>query len=241
MARDPYFKFFVSDWLGSNNRAAMTLAQQGAYINLLARQWSDKTCSLPDDDEVLAGLSEMGQGWFNGGSHLVRVCFPPHPDLEGRIANPKLLKLRVERDEFIAKSSLGGRKSAEAKKLRAGKGGSTTLSTKRQPKGKHTIVHSLERKKPPTPFDPTKVIFPPPLNTPRFQKVWADWCRHRREIRKPLKPTQTEKQLKKLAGMGHDRAVRTIEHTIEKGWQGLREPGEQETDSEDGHDLQQFG
>lgn len=139
MADCPWFYFFPSDWLGSNKRAVMSLEQQGAYVNLLARQWSEPTCSLPDDDEVLAALSEMGEGWLKGGSQLVRKCFPPHPTLRARIANPKLLELRAERDEWVEKSREGGRKSAAARKKGQKKGGSTTVPTttptKRQPKG----------------------------------------------------------------------------------------------------------
>jgi len=122
MAKTPWFYFFPSDWLGSNRRACMSLEQQGAYINLLARQWSEPTCSLPDDDKVLAALSEMKEGWLKGGSQLVRECFPPHPSLRGQIANPKLLELRAERDEWIEKSSEGGRKSAAARKKGQKKG-----------------------------------------------------------------------------------------------------------------------
>jgi len=133
MSKDPAFPFYASDWLGSNMRAQMTLEQQGAYVNLLARQWSEATCSLPDDDKVLAKLSEMGEGWFNGGCQLVRDCFPPHPNQTGRIANPRLLELRAERDKWIEKSRLGGLKSVESKRLQRSKGGSTTVLTNGQP------------------------------------------------------------------------------------------------------------
>lgn len=135
MAKDPAFQWYASDWLGSNRRAMMTLEQQAAYMNLLCRQWTDKTCSLPDDDEALAQLSELGEGWFKGGGTTLRDCFPKHPTLEGRIANTKLLELRTERNAFLEKSAEGGRKSAAAKRKRRGKGGSTTVGTKRQANG----------------------------------------------------------------------------------------------------------
>jgi len=132
MAGFPYFKFYASDWLGSTKRAIMTQEQRAAYIDLLSHQWGDETCSLPDDDEVLAALSGLGQGWFKGGSEMLRRCFPKHPTLEGRIANPKLLDIRADAVAWSEKSAEGGRKSAESKKLKAAKGGSTTLPTKRQ-------------------------------------------------------------------------------------------------------------
>lgn len=65
---------------------------------------------------------------------------------------------------------------------------------------------------------------PESLNTPRFRAAWTDWKAHRLEIKHPLRPTQSAKQLSKLASIGELRAVAMIEHTIEKGWQGLREP-----------------
>lgn len=73
-------------------------------------------------------------------------------------------------------------------------------------------------------FDPSKADFPDQLRTPAFQIAWASWCQHRLEIRKPMTPTSTAQLINKLSEMGPGRAVVAINHTIEKGWQGLREP-----------------
>jgi hypothetical protein len=69
-----------------------------------------------------------------------------------------------------------------------------------------------------------KPAIPEPLNCADFIAAWADWHRHRRETRHPLKPTTTAAQLKKLAAWGVDRAVVSIRQSIENGWQGLFEP-----------------
>jgi hypothetical protein len=58
----------------------------------------------------------------------------------------------------------------------------------------------------------------------KFALAWSDWVQHRKEIRKPLKPTQTAAQLKNLGTMPEDEAVAMMLHTIEKGWQGLQSP-----------------
>lgn len=71
---------------------------------------------------------------------------------------------------------------------------------------------------------PISVIFPKNLATDEFRELWTRWERHRREIKKPLKPTMVESQIKKLSEWGHDRAVAALEHTISQGWQGIREP-----------------
>jgi len=229
MAKDPAFPWYASDWLGSNRRAMMSLEEQGAYMNLLCRQWTDKTCSLPDDDETLARVSELNEGWFKGSSTTLRLCFPKHPTLEGRIGNTKLLKLRAERDEWIQKSREGGRKSAAAKKKRRGNGGSTTVPTKRQPIANSpspspSLLSPLNPPKGKSGFDPLKVMLPLNLDTPVFQTAWADWAQHRKEKNQKLTPTSVGRQLKKLAAMGLEQAIATIEHTIEKSWTGLREP-----------------
>lgn len=68
------------------------------------------------------------------------------------------------------------------------------------------------------------VVIPESLSVPEFAAAWADWQEHRREIKSPLTATQAAKQLKMLENIGLSRAIGMIEHTIEKGWRGLREP-----------------
>jgi hypothetical protein len=68
--------------------------------------------------------------------------------------------------------------------------------------------------------------FSPGLDTPEFAQAWADWLKHRSEMRHPVKPgSQTEiATLRALSLMGVGRAVTAIRHTIFKGWRGIREP-----------------
>lgn len=82
----------------------------------------------------------------------------------------------------------------------------------------------MEKKTPPTPRNKSGGDLPENLKSEKFKQVWNDWIKHRDEIRKPLKPTQIAKQLKKLSSMGEDQAITAINHTIASGWQGIREP-----------------
>lgn len=65
---------------------------------------------------------------------------------------------------------------------------------------------------------------PAGLSTAAFATAWKRWIAHRKEIKKKLTPTTAASQLKRLEGMGHDAAIATIEHTIERGWIGLVTP-----------------
>ena len=67
-------------------------------------------------------------------------------------------------------------------------------------------------------------FLPPELDTPDFRALWVRWAKHRKEIRHPLTETMVAAELLDLAAKGIQRATAMIEHTIFKGWQGLREP-----------------
>jgi len=65
---------------------------------------------------------------------------------------------------------------------------------------------------------------PSELNTPEFQQAWENWQQHRKEIKKPLTVKSVEMQMKEFMAWGPSGAVEAIEHTIKKGWQGIRRP-----------------
>src|SRR5271154_6429275 len=99
---------------------------EGAYIRLLCYCWDSGDCSLPDDDKQLAVLSRLNEGWFNGGSTMLRNCFIPHPNKQGFLTNERLLTETIKQAAWSNKSSIGGKKSAEkrAANKQQSKGGS---------------------------------------------------------------------------------------------------------------------
>jgi uncharacterized protein YdaU (DUF1376 family) len=124
----PAFQFYPEAWLSSTKIALMTPAQEGAYIRLLCYAWNDPDCSLPGDDATLAQLSRLNEGWFNGGSTVVRSCFTEH---DGRLFNHRLLMEREKQRQWREKSRAGGVLSGRRRRESsyASKGG----STKREP------------------------------------------------------------------------------------------------------------
>jgi len=68
------------------------------------------------------------------------------------------------------------------------------------------------------------VVLPASIDSKEMQVAWANWVRHRKEIKSPLTPTQTDAVLRKLERWGISRSLAAIENTIENGWIGLREP-----------------
>jgi hypothetical protein len=91
-------------------------------------------------------------------------------------------------------------------------------------KKRTTEQKRTEEKNNKTPLPP----LPKKLDTPAFQQAWLLWVKHRREIHKPLTPTQAQTQLEEFSQWGIPRAVAAIKHTVAKGWQGIREPEQPE-------------
>ena len=87
----PWFAFNVHDWLTSIDIQRMTLAEVGAYINLLARAWdSDPIATLPNDPSKLwklAGARSLAE--FEAVAPVVLAMFE---DQDGRLVNRRLLE-----------------------------------------------------------------------------------------------------------------------------------------------------
>ncbi len=115
----PAFQFYPQDYLSSADVMCMTPAERGAYVHLLAHQWIDEDCSLPDDDRVLAVLSGMGEQWLNGCSTTVRTKFKRCSSDPPRIANPRLRREREKQLERREAAAAAGRKSGQVRRLRS--------------------------------------------------------------------------------------------------------------------------
>lgn len=68
----------------------------------------------------------------------------------------------------------------------------------------------------------SSVPIPPELDCDSFREAWEQWLDYRKhERRKPVTKTAAERQLKKLAAVGVDRAITAINRSVENDWTGL--------------------
>lgn len=67
----------------------------------------------------------------------------------------------------------------------------------------------------------SEVVIPERLNTPEFIALWAEFAKHRLEIKHPLTPTAAQRMLKSLIPYGPSEASRKIERSIANGWRGV--------------------
>lgn len=118
------FLFYIDDWLSSKKIKQMDAHEERGFLRLLLAEATEEDCGLPNDDQQLAILSELGSQWFHPtksrekrlgsltSGQKLRQCFF---EREGRLYNERLLKewenqQRVSRKRSEA-GKLGGRRS----------------------------------------------------------------------------------------------------------------------------------
>ncbi len=106
----PAFQFYAGDWLSSQRVALMSLEEEGGYIRLLAFCWQHG--SIPDDPEKIARL--IGKGASTTLATTLATMFEPGGN---GLVNRRLEEVRLEQEAWRAKSSEGGKKSAEKRRI----------------------------------------------------------------------------------------------------------------------------
>lgn len=239
MSKSPAFQFYPADWLSSPKIQLMNAEQEGGYIRLLCYCWSDKDCSLPDDDVVLSKLSRLNEGWFNGGSTMVRECFILHPTKIGFLTNERLLKEREKQKLWKEKSIEGGKNSGESRRINKlkkhknkSKGGSQMVEPPPrrvvEPNANSmslslSLIKNIKTKKEKNKQKRKKqkevIEIPAWLD----ETDWNNFVQHRKEIKKPMSDLSKKKtilRLEKFLKEGQN-VSDVINNSIANGWTGL--------------------
>jgi len=111
--KPPAFQFFVKDWTASPTRQMMSLAAQGAYINLLAIAWdSDPIATIPNQPDKLWKLAgAMPEDWKLMQDEVLEN-FEPFDEDSTRLVNKRLRRQWLELKEFSEMASNRGKKGA---------------------------------------------------------------------------------------------------------------------------------
>jgi uncharacterized protein YdaU (DUF1376 family) len=114
--KPPAFQFFVKDWTASPTRQMMSLAAQGAYINLLAIAWdSDPIATIPNQPDKLWKLAgAMPEEWGPIKDEVLEN-FEPFDEDSTRLVNKRLRRQWLELKEFSEMAAARGNKGAAAR------------------------------------------------------------------------------------------------------------------------------
>jgi hypothetical protein len=234
----PSFQFYPSDWLRDTALRSCSVGARGLWIDMI--------CFMHEGNPY--GTLKVGNKVILP-VNLAAMTGATLPEVEGWLDELESAEVfdRGEEGEIMSRRMIRDENLRNVRAAGGKKGGNPALMV--NPKVNPKV--NLEDKQNPTPSSSSSssssssttvtneksaqapsASLPPSLpHQGDFREAWSRWEKHRREIKKPLRPTQTEAQLKKLATMTEARAVAMIDHTIEMGWQGLRE-GEQVNGSE---------
>lgn len=221
--KPPYFPLYVADIESDGNCEAMTTEQFGAYMRLLCKAWhQEPTGSVPNDDAILSRWARLSlKRWLSIKDGVLK---PFDMNGDGRLYQKRMV---FEFDKLI-KRVLAGSKGGLHRQAKF-----KQTSSKRQAKSKQMLsdsesnsesLHFVEEGtggngRPPG-LLPTEFC-----GSPAFVAAFDAWLKHRREIKRPLTPSTMARQCKKLVEWGLDKAISSIEQSIENGWVGLFEPG----------------
>ena len=105
--QSPSFQFYPRDWLASSSVRRMTLAERGAYIDLLAYAWQDG--GFPDDDAEIARMLQVSTSVWRKLARRVRPRFEVQ---DGRLINARLECVRAEQAAYRERRANAGRSGA---------------------------------------------------------------------------------------------------------------------------------
>lgn len=225
MAALPYMQLYVADYLADTMH--LTTEEHGAYLLLIFNYWQT---GKPIPVSRLARIARLTNDRWTDVERTLSEFFIER--------DGEWMHERIERDlEALhatqAQRIAAGKASAEARK-NAGKGrakasrnarstpveiplneNSTNKEEKRREEKKeqdqkHGAGALVKNPK----FDP---LTAKPENV--SDKAWADWCQHRKEIRKPLTAKSCEQQAKALEG--HATPDQVLASSISNGWTGI--------------------
>lgn len=63
-----------------------------------------------------------------------------------------------------------------------------------------------------------------PFDSQEFYEAWTDWKEYRRSIKAPLTEIAAKRQLIFLRDLGEEKAIKSIDASINNNWTGLFEP-----------------
>ena len=104
--KSPAFQFYANDFLSDANVVVMSLQERGAYITLICYCWQQG--GLPNDVAYLARLCGVPVTAFRRFWPAVERCFRATDD--GRLAHPKLDRIRQDQNDYRRRQSDASRK-----------------------------------------------------------------------------------------------------------------------------------
>lgn len=251
--RPAYLPLYVRDFLTDPNVMMMRWIDQAIYLRMLMASWElgplpdddEMVFRLIQGDHLASSLEgygvDCGRGGFAFGGREGHQ-FDIHAAIRGVLetcwemsgdewVNPRL---EVERQHALETMSKNSGRTAAGWKTRWANAEQVLNNCSAMQSQDQDQDQKKKKRTPPPPsgVPPSKKAkkplwtgtLPEPLRRSDFELAWMGWLAYRsEEIRKPVTQRSGDMALRELEALGAERAIAAINHTIAKGWQGIRE------------------
>ena len=224
MADFPYLPLWTDAYLADTRH--LSTEEHGAYLLLLMEAWRRPSCSLPDDDRMLARLTGLSEAeWAR-----IKPVVMDFWTFDGRSKTWVQKRLQLERVKSADRRKVAKEKAAKRwkgrKKSDAGampqqctedaiqnQNQNQKESPHSPPRGKHGSGSSSSRKKAEKPVEVLCEVLP--------EETARAFLDHRQKIRKPMTPHAAKLMASKLKAMPDP--VGSVNQSILNGWTGVFE------------------
>jgi hypothetical protein len=198
---NPWFRLY-SEFATDPKVQMMSEAYQRRYLMLLCIKCSNGDETL-QDDQVAFQLRISEDEWAS-----TKAAF-----IEKNLINDDAVPLAWNKRQYVSDSSTPRVAAYREKKKRERNVSVTPPDTETESDTEHK-KQGADAPAKSGKFDP---LTAKPANV--SDKAWADWCQHRKEIRKPLTAKSCEQQAKALEG--HATPDQVLATSIANGWTGI--------------------
>lgn len=210
---NPAFQFYASDFLTSTQ--SWDINEVGIYIRLLSNQWVNMR--LPKDTERLARIAGCSHEDFKKAWVILGFKFFEGED--GFLRNQRLEIVRAEKNIFLEKQRLNGKKGGRPKKENPNETQRLTQTKpKRNPTPNPKITSSSSL------IDINIYYKDFSFFDDVFLLTWNNFLKMRVAIKKKATIDAQVLSLKKLSILSGDKkdlAIKIVEQSIENSWQAL--------------------
>jgi uncharacterized protein YdaU (DUF1376 family) len=114
-----WVKWWLRDWLMSDSRRNMSPAERGVYLDALFSCYHDG--SIPADETALTRILGVTTEEFAATWPAVSKKFVPHPELPGRLINPRAARGIEEAEGYLKRQKEHGKRGGRPPKQKPSK------------------------------------------------------------------------------------------------------------------------
>ena len=225
MGKSPAFQFYTGDWMKDTNLRICSPAARGVLADLLCLMWESEKRGVLRANSRAISIKKLSKSIAGCTPKLIKELVDNRvvriARKDGALYSKRQVRDELKRRHKSQNGQKGGKQnpSKPPSKSKAKRGSSSSSSssssiktkskTPLPPKGENRFIAECG------------IEFPENLRTEEFLTTWREWETDRKRRGKKLTVGGVERQFKRLAREGPNRAIQIVDTSIESGWTRL--------------------